>query len=145
MTKERDIDTLARTLYGEARGEDRQGKIAVACVVLNRVKKRIMAGYRIIGGVKVPTIDATCLKPWQFSCWNDNDPNKKIIQNVDLTNKRFAECYEIATMAANGELEDITKGATHYYNPKACNQPKWAKGKTPCVVLGHHLFFNNID
>ena len=83
-----DIDTLARTIYGEARGESRQGKIAVACVILNRVKRKKMC---------------------------------------------------------DGEIEDITKGATHYYNPKACAQPNWAKGKAPCMVIGHHLFFNNID
>ena len=145
MTKERDIDTLARTLYGEARGEDRQGKIAVACVVLNRVKKQKMCGWRDIGGKRIPTIDATCLKRWQFSCWNENDPNRKIILNVSLDNKRFTECWEIAELAVADCLPDITKGATHYYNPKACAQPNWAKGKTPCAVVGHHLFFNNID
>lgn len=106
MTKERDIDTLARTLYGEARGEDKQGRIAVACVVLNRVKKQKMCGWRIVAGQKVPTIDATCLKKWQFSCWNENDPNRKIITDISLDNKRFAECYEIATAAVDGLLED---------------------------------------
>lgn len=145
MTIEKDIDTLARTLYGEARGEDRQGKIAVACVVINRVKKRKMAGYRIIGGVKTPTIDATCLKPWQFSCWNKNDPNREKCLNVTTSNTKFAECLEIATLAVNDKLTDITKGATHYYNPKACAQPRWAYGKKPCAVVGHHLFFNDID
>lgn len=140
-----DIETLARTLYGEARGENRQGKIAVACVVLNRVKRKKMCGWRNINGYKIATIAATCLKPWQFSCWNKNDPNRKKIINVTLEDKKFAECYEIAQAACDDLLEDITKGATHYYNPKACVQPNWAKGKAPCVVVGHHLFFNNID
>jgi len=140
-----DIETLARTLYGEARGENRQGKIAVACIVLNRIKRKKMCGWRDINGYKVATIAATCLKPWQFSCWNKNDPNRKKIINVTLDDKKFAECYEIAQAACDDILEDITKGATHYYNPKACPQPAWAKGKTPCVVIGHHLFFNNID
>lgn len=140
-----DIETLARTLYGEARGENRQGKIAVACVVLNRVKRKKMCGWRNINGYKIATIAATCLKPWQFSCWNKNDPNRKKIINVTLEDKKFAECYEIAQAACDDILEDITKGATHYYNPKACVQPNWAKGKAPCAVVGHHLFFNNID
>lgn len=140
-----DIETLARTLYGEARSENRQGKIAVACIVLNRIKRKKMCGWRDINGYKVATIAATCLKPWQFSCWNKNDPNRKKIINVTLDDKKFAECYEIAQAACDDLLEDITKGATHYYNPKACAQPSWAKGKAPCVVIGHHLFFNNID
>lgn len=150
MTKERDIDTLARTLYGEARGEDRQGKMAVACVILNRVKKRKMAGYRIIDGVKTPTIDATCLRPWQFSCWNKNDPNREKCLNVTPADAKFVECYNIAMLAVDfltGSRDDwdIVNGATHYYNPKACAMPRWAVGKKPCAVVGHHLFFNNID
>ena len=82
MTAELDIDTLARTIYGEARGEDRQSKIAVACVILNRVQQRKQCGYRNIDGRKIPTIAATCLKPWQFSCWNEKDPNRKVILKV---------------------------------------------------------------
>ena len=34
---DRDIDVLARTIYGEARGESISGMEAVASVVLNRV------------------------------------------------------------------------------------------------------------
>lgn len=140
-----DIQTLARTIYGEARSENRQGKIAVACVVLNRVKRKKMCGWHNVNGFKVATVAATCLKPWQFSCWNKNDPNRKIIIQVTDANPKFAECLDIAQKVCDGEIEDITKGATHYYNPKACQQPNWAKGKTPCVVIGHHIFFNNID
>lgn len=145
MTANLDIVTLARTLYGEARGEDRQSKIAVACVVLNRVEKKKQCGWRLIDGKKVPTIAATCLKPYQFSCWNEKDPNRKIIIAVTSEDKVFAECLDIAKLACSGKLKDETKGATHYYNPKACIKPRWAEGKTPCAVVGKHLFFNNVD
>ena len=33
------VDTLARTLFGEARGEATEGKAAVANVILNRASK----------------------------------------------------------------------------------------------------------
>ena len=33
------IETLAKTIYGEARGECEQGRIAIACVIMNRVEK----------------------------------------------------------------------------------------------------------
>lgn len=150
MTANLDIDTLARTLYGEARGEDRQSKIAIACVVLNRVRKRKQCGWRNIDGKKVPTIAATCLKPWQFSCWNEKDPNRKIIIAATPKDKIFAECLEIAKQAVYLLESDRTDwdtvcGATHYYNPKACSKPRWAEGKTPCAVVGKHLFFNNVD
>lgn len=140
-----DIETLARTLYGEARGESRQGKIAVACVILNRVKLKKMCGWREIGGRKIATVAATCTRPYQFSCWNRNDPNRKIIIQVTTKNKIYAECLEIAQAVCDEIIEDITNGATHYYNPKACQQPTWAKGKSPCIAIGQHLFFNNID
>lgn len=145
MTAELDIDTLARTLYGEARGESRQSREAVACVVLNRVEKRKQCGWRDIGGKKVPTIAATCLKPWQFSCWNLKDPNRKIILEATPQKKLFAECLEIARLAYDRKLTDITKGATHYYNPKTCAKPRWAEGKIPCAAVGSHLFFNDVD
>lgn len=61
-----DIDILARTIYGEARGEPWEGKIAVAWVVRNRAER---------GGWWGDTIREVCLKPWQFSCWNETDPN----------------------------------------------------------------------
>ena len=35
-----DLDFLARTLWGEARGEDDQGKYAVAWIIMNRVDDR---------------------------------------------------------------------------------------------------------
>ncbi len=57
---------LARCIWGEARGEPIQGKLAVAHVVLNRVKAQSYYGK---------TIRDVILKPWQFSCFNENDPN----------------------------------------------------------------------
>ena len=38
MYRSKDVDILARTIYGEARGESEIGKRAVASVILNRYK-----------------------------------------------------------------------------------------------------------
>lgn len=66
---EHDIDILARTIYGEARGEKTAGKKAVACVIMNRYKaKKWFSGK---------TIAETCQKPWQFSCWNKTTQTAK--------------------------------------------------------------------
>lgn len=131
---ENDVLVMAQTLWGEARGETDEGMIAVACTIINRFKsKRWFAGA---------TLAATCLKPWQYSCWNAKDPNRpKMLKLTYVELKR-----EIAIIRGLWEdWQDITKGATHYYNPKACKKPAWAVGKAPCVVIGDHLFFNNID
>lgn len=131
MTED-DILTLARTVWGEARGESDAGKKAVICTVLNRFKSgRWYAGK---------TIAATCRKPWQYSCWNIDDPNRKKMENLTYVElKPYIEL--IRTVEEEG---DITRGATHYYNPKVCAKPKWAIGAQPCYVCGNHLFFRGI-
>lgn len=144
MNKENDIDILARTIYGEARGESRSGKIAVANVVMNRIKFHNQAGYKVVRGHRLASVAETCLKPFQFSCWLDNDVNKKIIEAVGTEDGVYRECLDIANDAVRQRLVDVTRGATHYYNPKVCKCPAFAEGKEPCAVIGGHYFFNNI-
>ncbi len=145
MNKGDDIDILARTIYGEARGENRSGKIAVANVVMNRIKFRKQAGYKIVNGHRLLSVAETCLKPFQFSCWLDSDANKKVIETVGADNAVYRECLAIASDAVRQRLVDVTYGATHYYNPQGCSCPSFAKGKTPCVIIGNHYFFNDIE
>lgn len=129
---ERDLEILAKTIFGEARGEDEKGQIAVACCILNRFKsKKWYAGK---------TIALTCQKPWQFSCWNKNDPNAQKL--ASLTFPAYSKYFPIIEKA---EKEDITNGATHYYAPALVSCPKWATGKKPCFEHGNHLFFKEID
>ncbi|MCX7338358.1 MAG: cell wall hydrolase [Alphaproteobacteria bacterium] len=138
MVTKKDIDILARTIYGEARGEyDRPNGglasfIAVANVVMNRVTQQTWFG-RSIGEV--------CQKPWQFSCWNLNDPNCLLIQNVTLDDGLFVACQGVAEAVADGHWPDITKGSDHYYSQSLKQPPKWSVGRTPKLSLGHHIFY----
>ena len=127
------IDIKAKTLYGEARGEGEEGLIAVGNVIKNRVKKKTWYGK---------TVKDVCLKAWQFSCWNHNDPNFKTISSLDKRNKTFAKILVLAEQILNDEFEDNTEGSTHYHTSSI--KPKWAKGLTPVVTLGNHLFYNNV-
>jgi len=137
MTEQADI--LARTLYGEARGETVRGKEAVAAVILNRVgRAREKRGYW--WGNSIETV---CRKPWQFSCWNAADPNREKVMGVAPSNKVFASCLRIARRAINGGLEDPTRGATHYHAKSA--NPAWARGRPPSAEIGNHLFYNNVE
>ena len=46
-----DLDILARTLYGEARGEGTEGMEAVANVIMNRYRKpKWYSGYIVLNG-----------------------------------------------------------------------------------------------
>ncbi len=134
-----EVELLARTLYGEARGETVRGKEAVAAVIINRVARAKERGGYWWGD----SLGLVCKKPWQFSCWNEGDPNLKKITAVTPQNRVFQSCISIARRAASGALDDPTGGATHYHT-KATNPP-WARAKAPCFEIGNHLFYNNIE
>lgn len=137
--RELEIDTLARTIFGEARGEPHAGLEAVANVVLNRVKiaqkkGRYWWGDNIIG---------VCQKPYQFSCWNKNDPSYKRLINVTDKNIHFATALRIARRAVIGALPDNTGGATHYHADYV--SPYWAVGEKPTKTIGRHIFFKLVE
>ena len=56
---DRDIEIMAKTIYGEARGEGEEGMEAVACVIMNRYNARKwFTGYRDHFAPSVP--DSAC-------------------------------------------------------------------------------------
>ncbi|MDR2417292.1 MAG: cell wall hydrolase [Holosporales bacterium] len=130
-----DIDILARTIYGEARGEfsstGMAALIAVANVVLNRSKKKSFWGG---------TIRDICLQPKQFSCWNLKDPNRTAMKNAMRGEILFDLCWETAKNVLEEKWPDITKGADHYHSIEIA--PSWALRKKPLLTLGRHIFYN---
>lgn len=134
-----DIDVLARTIYGEARGEKLNGMEAVASVVLNRQKISKQKKKYWWGN----SIAEICKKPKQFSCWNKNDINYGLISRVDENNPVFCICKRIAMRAVSGFVEDKTRGATHYHTKSI--RPVWTLGKIPCCEIGSHIFYNDIE
>jgi len=126
-----DVDVLARTLWGEARGEGRAGMEAVACVILNRADKRQKRWPNQVAEV--------CQQRLQFSCWNPNDPNLARLRRVEASDPTFKIALEVAGIAVAGNLPDPTGGANHYHT--AAVQPDWSKGKQPVATIGHHKFF----
>lgn len=132
-------DILAKTIYGEARGETISGQEAVANVVLNRLKfsqkrKRYWWGN---------TIAEICQKSRQFSCWNTDDPNYQIILRVNDDNPIYLVCKRIAQRAIAGLLKDNTHQATHYHTKYV--RPAWSIGKIPCAEIGAHIFYNDVE
>lgn len=130
-----DLLYAARTVWGEARGETQAGKVAVAWVIRNRFEsEKWFAGA---------TIKDTVLKPYQFSCWNENDPNRVEVLNVEFDNKDLQKClYAVLGVFTNLE-PDPTYGSTHYHADGV--SPDWADGKVPVCSIGGHRFFNDID
>jgi spore germination cell wall hydrolase CwlJ-like protein len=126
-----DVYVLARTLWGEARGEGRAGMEAVACVILNRADKRERRWPNEVAKV--------CQQPKQFSCWNPDDPNLARLQRVDASDPTFKMALEVAGIAVAGMLPDPTGGANHYHT--AAVQPDWSEGEQPVATIGRHKFF----
>lgn len=127
-----DVLIAARTVYGEARNQSLVGKKAVAHVLQNRVNKTLMDSDS--------TLAQASLRFKQFSCWNENDPNRLIIQRVSLDDPDFRNCLK-CTLESIDEV-DFTNGATHYHNKDIL--PRWAVGHSPCFTEGDHLFYNDI-
>lgn len=133
-----DVKILAKTIYGEARGEGISGMEAVANVIMNRVKYAQKLGSYWWG----TTIKGVCLKPFQFSCWNMQDPNQEVLQRNLSGDLIFGICERIAIRAIKGLLIDNTKGATHYHTKSI--HPKWAHAAVPCAEIGNHLFYAHL-
>jgi N-acetylmuramoyl-L-alanine amidase len=129
----KDLDTLARTLWGEARGEPLLGQIAVCWVIKNRAAR---------GGWWGTTIHGVCKKKWQFSCWWD--AQRPQLESVTMeTDRRFRECFGVASRVLVGLDEDPTYGSCHYHTRDV--SPPWSKDLIPAVTIGAHHFFNNVE
>ena len=131
--RKEDVTIMAKTIWGEARGESDEGKAAVGWVIRNRAEKPRWWGLTIAG---------VCLKKWQFSCWNPSDPNAEKIAN--LSDEELSPFILIAESVLDGEIDDPTGGATHYHVHGMKNMPKWSEGMTPFVKIDHHDFYVGI-
>lgn len=135
----KEIDILARTIFGEARGEYESPEggiaslIAVGNVVMNRLK---------VNGRYGRSIQEVCLKPWQFSCWNEGDPNRAILMCDDIPDPLFPLCCQVARKVAFGDWPDLTKGSDHYHAGTLAVFPAWTRGQKPKVRLAKHLFYH---
>lgn len=143
-----DIETVARTLWGEARGEGRQGMEAVADVIRNRQWAALEWLARNPNKKRHPlfgdgTLADVCKRPWQFSCWNANDPNLPKLKAVTRADVHFRQALDIADILANGNLSALTRGATHYHHNKI-PKPPWTAGANHCADFGVHIFYKDV-
>ncbi len=112
-----DLELLARCVYAEARGEIYTGQVAVAAVVLNRVKSSSFPN----------TIAGVIYQPYAFSCVTDGQINLEPDETA----------YSAAQDALNGW--DPTYGALYYYNASTATS-SWIYTRTTTVTIGNHVF-----
>ena len=134
-----DREVLALTVWGEARGEGYDGRVAVAWSIRNRVhdgKQNSWWGEGYAG---------VCQRPWQFSCWNKNDPNYAFMVGARaIPDDEHVQCRIIADQVIDGKVDDPTSGATHYYATGMPVPPAWASGAKQTLRQGRHLFFKDV-
>jgi len=135
-----DLVVAARTVWGEARGEAFGGKVAVACVIANRA---LRPGRTWWGD----TVTEVCRAKWQFSCWNEDDPNRPKMLMEPANSPAMVDCIGAvlhATQIAGGAADPV-KGACHYHVHDMRARPKWAEGREPDVIIGAHAFYIGVD
>ena len=111
------LNLLSRVVYGEARGEPYTGQVAVAAVVLNRVKSSSFPN----------TISGVVYQSGAFDCVSDGQ--------INLTPNETAR--KAAQDALNGW--DPTYGAIYYFNPATATN-KWIWSRPMTVTIGKHRF-----
>lgn len=112
-----DMYLLARLVHGEARGEPYRGKVAVAAVVLNRVRSPHFPNT--IAGVIYQRGAFDAVSDGQINLAPDNDS------------------INAARDAMNGW--DPTYGCLYYYNPRTATS-RWMLSRPVLLRIGNHAF-----
>lgn len=111
------VNLLARLVYGEARGEPYTGQVAVAAVVLNRVRSSSFPN----------TISGVIYQSGAFDVVRDGQ--------INLAPNETAK--KAAQDALNGW--DPSYGAIYYFNPSTATN-KWIWSRPMTVTIGNHRF-----
>lgn len=108
---------LSRLIAGEARGESYEGQVAVAAVVINRVKDERFPN----------TIKDVIYQKNAFS----------VVKNGKININPTQSSIKAAQEALYGK--DPTNNAIYFWNPKiaTCN---WIKKLNPYMRIGNHVF-----
>lgn len=112
-----DLYLIAKCVYAEARGEPYVGQVAVAAVILNRVKHPDFPN----------TVYGVVYQPWAFTAVYDGQINYEPNDTA----------YKAAQDALNGW--DPTYGCIYYYNPETATS-EWIFSREPVITIGKHVF-----
>lgn len=112
-----EILLLSKLVTSEARGESYEGQVAVAAVVINRVKDSRFPN----------SIEDVIYQKNAFS----------VVKNGSINMSPTDEAYKAAQAALYGE--DPTEKAVYFWNPEI-STCKWIKRLNPHMRIGNHVF-----
>lgn len=113
-----DVWMISRMVAAESRGEPFEGQIAVAAVIVNRVRDPKFPG----------TVNGVIYQPWAFSPIMDG-----AFWNVNADEQHL----RAARYALNGW--DPSYGSTYFWNPATASS-KWVWSRKIVVRIGKHVF-----
>ena len=135
QTEWQDVLLMAATIWGESRGEAYEGKIAVGKVIKNRADRPRWWGK---------SIREVCQKPYQFSCWNANDPNYVVCQKIRegkmMDDDMVQECISAALNVLIGNIEPKFSHDADHYHTKTIS-PAWRDESKFLGAIGNHVFY----
>ena len=128
-----ELKCLSTAIYFEARGEPEDGQLAVAQVVLNRVKNPTYPNT--ICGVVYQNQSKRNRCQFSFAC--DGRPDR-------VTDKgAWAKAEDLARRSVEEQKStflDEVGSATHYHATYV--KPRWASRMTRTEKIGRHIFYN---
>tara|TARA_R110002124_G_scaffold81373_2_gene214499 strand:- start:88 stop:477 length:390 start_codon:yes stop_codon:yes gene_type:complete len=96
---------------GQDAGEE--GRVALACAILNRMRRFGPDD----GGSGGAAGESAC----------------------DFGDASFARAFAVACLVLSGDIDDPTCGATHFHRHTL--NPKWARRAVPKALIGQHMFY----
>ena len=128
---------LALNIYHEARDQPFIGQVAVAQVVMNRVRDDRYPDDVCEVVTQGPTYswrpDFPVRHRCQFSWYCDGKSDKTPDEEA------WEQALIIAQGVHTGNLDDFVEGATHYHATYVL--PEWAESKVPVVQIAEHVFY----
>lgn len=130
----RELQCLAKNIYYEAKGEPKEGKIAVGLVTMNRVEDRRFPNT--VCGVVNQRTRSVCQFSWR--CHNVRAP--------DMNSESWRESHRIAEALLT--LPNIYNGLKQKYNDAiyfhaVYVRPSWSRTKQRVAQVGAHLFYRD--
>ena len=133
----RSLQCLTEAIYFEARGEPEEGQVAVAQVILNRVRSKLYPN----GVCEVVYQNAELRNRCQFSFACDKEARavSNIMDRV-RSPQAWAKALEIAGQVGTGERWLPWVGsATHYHADYV--KPRWRRDMVKLAEVGRHSFY----
>lgn len=128
-----DVELLAGTIYGEARGESDRGKQAVGVTIRTRALNPSWWGSGWRGVI---------LQKAQFSCWEDINAAKIVAARED-NNNGWQACMKVAQQVYSGQITDVglSNSPTHYCVKTI--KPFWVNSLQFVGNIGAHNFYHD--